>query len=73
MMEPMKYKNYLAKIEYNDEDQCFIGHIAGINDVIGFHGDTMKALQEAFKEAVDDYLATCEKLGACSNECASKK
>lgn len=62
-MKSMKYKNYLARIEYSDEDQCFIGHIAGINDVIGFHGETVKELHCAFEEAVDDYLATCEKLG----------
>jgi predicted HicB family RNase H-like nuclease len=59
----MTFKGYAAKIEYSDEDACFIGHIAGIKDVIGFHAETVKELRAAFEEAVDDYLATCEKLG----------
>lgn len=62
-MSTMTYKEYAARIEYNDEDGCFIGHIAGIKDVIGFHAETVKELRAAFEEAVDDYLATCAKLG----------
>jgi len=62
-MGTMTYKDYAARIEYSDEDQCFIGHIAGIRDVIGFHGDSVAKLKAAFEEAVDDYLATCKKAG----------
>lgn len=62
-MNTMNYKNYAAKIEYSDEDDCFIGHIAGINDVIGFHADSVAELHAAFEEAVDDYIETCIKLG----------
>jgi predicted HicB family RNase H-like nuclease len=58
----MNYKEYSARIEYSDEDGCFIGHIAGIRDVVGFHGESVTELREAFEAAVDDYLATCEKL-----------
>ena len=59
----MTYKSYAARIEYSDEDACFIGHVAGINDVVGFHAESVKELRAAFEEAVDDYLKTCEKLG----------
>lgn len=62
-MSTMTFKGYAARIEYSDDDACFIGHIAGIKDVIGFHAETVKELRAAFEEAVDDYLATCEKLG----------
>jgi predicted HicB family RNase H-like nuclease len=55
----MTYKGYAAQIEYSDEDACFI---AGIADVIGFHADNVQDLRDAFAVAVDDYLATCEKL-----------
>lgn len=61
-MNVMHYKDYAARIEYSDEDACFIGHIAGIRDVVGFHGESVAELKAAFEEAVDDYLATCEKL-----------
>lgn len=61
-MTPMKYQGYAARIEYSDDDGLFIGHVAGIRDVIGFHGESVGELREAFEEAVDDYLATCRKL-----------
>jgi predicted HicB family RNase H-like nuclease len=62
-MSAMTYKEYAARIEYSDEDGCFIGHVAGIKDVVGFHAETVRELRAAFEEAVDDYLETCEKLG----------
>ena len=41
----------------------FIEHIAGIKDIVGFHGDTVADLKVAFAEAVDDYLETCAQVG----------
>ncbi len=58
----MRYKGYAAQIEYSAEDGCFVGHIAGINDIVGFHGESVAGLRVAFKEAVDDYLEVCKKL-----------
>ena len=58
----MKYKGYSAHIEYSEADRCLVGHIAGITDIVGFHADTVPELQEAFEEAVEDYLETCERL-----------
>lgn len=62
-MSTMIYKNYAARIEYSDEDKCFIGHIAGINDIVGFHGESVTELEAAFHEAVDDYQDACKKAG----------
>jgi len=62
-MKTMRHKGYAARIEYSEEDGCFVGHIAGIRDVVGFHGESVKELRTAFEEAVDDYLETCEKRG----------
>lgn len=61
-MKNMTYKGYAACLEYSAEDDCFIGHIAGIHDVIGFDGQSVAQLRKAFEEAVDDYLKTCKKL-----------
>ena len=58
----MKYKNYRAHIKYSEEDVYLVGHIAGITDIIGFHGNTIPEIREAFEEAVDDYLETCQSL-----------
>ena len=59
----MSYKGYSARVEYDDEDGIFIGRIAGIRDGVGFHADTVEGLREAFREAVEDYLETCAKIG----------
>ena len=64
----MTYKGFSARIEYSDADGCFIGRVAGIQDVIGFHGQSVAKLRSAFKEAVDDYLETCERLGKQPNK-----
>lgn len=62
-MKVMIYKGYAARIEFDAEDELFTGRIAGIADVVGFHADSVASLVAAFHEAVDDYLATCAKIG----------
>ncbi|MBT2372384.1 type II toxin-antitoxin system HicB family antitoxin [Pseudomonas fluorescens] len=62
-MNVMNYQGYAARIEYSEEDNLFVGHIAGITDVVGFHGESVQELRAAFEEAVVDYLDTCAKLG----------
>ena len=42
-MKAMQYKGYAARIEYSDEDGCLVGHIAGIKDIVGFHGGSVSA------------------------------
>jgi predicted HicB family RNase H-like nuclease len=64
----MEHKGFAARVEYSEDDGCFIGHLAGIRDVIGFHGESVAELRTAFEEAVVDYLATCEKLGRTPNK-----
>jgi predicted HicB family RNase H-like nuclease len=61
-MNVMTHKGYSARIDYSNEDGCFIGHLAGIRDVVGFHGESVSELKAAFEEAVEDYLAACKKL-----------
>jgi predicted HicB family RNase H-like nuclease len=62
MTNSMTYKGYAARIDYDDDDSIFVGHIAGIRDRIGFHAETVDDLRAAFHEAVDDYLDTCAKI-----------
>lgn len=59
----MTYNGYHARIEFDAEDELFFGKIAGISDVVGFHGDSVVELKKAFHEAVDDYLETCKSIG----------
>ena len=62
-MNAMTYKGYAARVEFDPDDEIFFGHLAGINDIVGFHADTVSELKAAFREAVDDYVETCAKIG----------
>ena len=62
-MNMMKYKGYIARIEYDEEDRIFVGHLAGIKDIVGFHGTTVEDLESAFHESVDSYIAISEETG----------
>ena len=72
-MNNMKYKGYTAHIDYDDRDGIFVGRILGITDIIGFHAESVPELRQAFKEAVDDYLASCVELGKEPQSAASGK
>ena len=63
MNNAMTYKGYSARIEYDDGDEIFFGRVAGIRDGVGFHADTVRGLRKAFREAVEDYIETCARIG----------
>lgn len=67
-MNTLTHKGYAARVEFDAEDRIFHGRIAGIRDIVSFHGESVKELLAAFEEAVDDYLETCEKLGQQPNK-----
>ena len=62
-MSTMTYKGYAAIVQYDDADGLFFGRLAGIRDGVGFHADTVADLRAAFREAVDDYIEACAKIG----------
>jgi predicted HicB family RNase H-like nuclease len=70
----MTNRGYTALIEYNTEDNCLIGHIAGIDDIVGCHDDSEVDPRATFEE-VDDYLEIFERLGrvAVQSYCARPK
>jgi predicted HicB family RNase H-like nuclease len=69
----LEYKGYTAIIDFSADDGLFVGKIAGINDVLTFHGSTVEEVKIAFYETIDDYLATCEKINRKPNKPYSGK
>jgi predicted HicB family RNase H-like nuclease len=69
----MTYRGYVARIEYDDLDKILVGRIAGIRDIVSFHGDSVAELERAFHASVDDYLDACAKLGQSPDKPASGK
>ena len=54
-MHTMQYRGYTARIEFDEDDRIFVGHIADIEAIVGFHGTTVDELEHAFHESVDAY------------------
>lgn len=49
MNNSLSYQGYAAGIEFSAEDECFIGYIAGIQDTVGFHGESVSELKKHLK------------------------
>ena len=56
----MEYKGYLGTVEYDSQAKIFHGDIINTRDVITFQGTTVKEIERAFRESIDDYIAWCE-------------
>jgi len=52
----MKYKDFLGSVQYSVEDECYFGKILSINDLYSYEGSDTIELENAFHEAVDEYL-----------------
>ena len=63
MSNVMTHKGYEAKVEYSEDDACFVGRIAGIRAIVGFHGNSVASLKKAFHAAVDNYIAVALQRG----------
>lgn len=59
----LKYKGYIAKVEYSVEDKCLHGTVQGIRDLITFETTDALAVEDEFHAAVDEYLEFCEEVG----------
>jgi predicted HicB family RNase H-like nuclease len=63
MTNVIKYQGYAAHIEFDAEDEVFVGHVLGIVDRISFHGESVAELTDAFHAAIDHYLEDCRATG----------
>lgn len=62
-MNVMKFKGYIGSIEASIEDGVLHGKLLHIRDLVTYEAVNVAGLQEAFEEAVDDYLEDCETSG----------
>ena len=58
-----EYKDYRAKIEFDQEDKIFVGQVLDVNDDLFFHGTTESELVETFHNCIDNYLDYCDEAG----------
>ena len=63
MNSMLEYKGYHATIEFDADDDIFVGKVFGIADSLNFHGSSIPELKEMFEQCIDTYLDFCEKIG----------
>lgn len=63
MSSMLEYKGYHASVEYDAEDNIFVGEVFGISDSLNFHGTSVSELKKMFKQSIDNYLDLCKKIG----------
>ena len=67
MNNQLKHKGYIGSIEASLEDNCLFGKVLFIKALVSYEGKTVAELDAAFREAVNDYLITCQALGQTAN------
>ena len=72
-MQVMTYKGYQAKVELDVPAGVFRGEVINTRDVITFQGSSVKELQQAFEDSVDDHLELCAARGDDPNKLFSGK
>ena len=72
-MSSMTYKNYTARVEYDNRDDVFVGRVLGLQSILSFEGNSVEALKSAFEEAINDYLQECQEKGLTPEKPASGK
>ena len=57
------YKNYIAELTLDLEEDIITGRVINTADIISFHGKTLIEAKNAFHEVLDSYLETSRELG----------
>ncbi len=63
MKNTLSYKGFTARIEFDPDDNIFFGRVLGVQDIIGFHGETVTELTADFQNAINHYLDVCRQRG----------
>lgn len=59
----MRYKGYLARIDFEEENGVFAGNVLGLTEPITFFGASVDELRGDFIFAIDHYLSSCAAAG----------
>ncbi|CDZ79345.1 putative protein encoded in hypervariable junctions of pilus gene clusters [Legionella massiliensis] len=57
----LQYKGYIGHVVFDDLNELFFGEIINTQTVITFQATMSHQLKNAFMEAIDNYLKSCEK------------
>lgn len=57
------YNGYIGSLEFDSNDKILHGKILFIRDIITYEAENACDIENAFHEAVDEYLEDCKSLG----------
>ncbi|NOT20452.1 MAG: type II toxin-antitoxin system HicB family antitoxin [Sideroxydans sp.] len=57
----LEHNGYQGSVEFSSEDKILYGKILFIDSLVMYHGESVNELDEAFRIAVNEYLAHCLK------------
>lgn len=63
MSNVLAYQGYYATIEFDSESHMLCGSVVGMNDGVYFEAESAFDIEQAFHDAIDDYLAFCAEKG----------
>ena len=72
-MNTMTHKGYIARIEYDERDDIFVGRVLGLRAILSFDGKNVVKLRTHFRTAVDEFLRDCKNDGVRPEKPASGK
>jgi predicted HicB family RNase H-like nuclease len=58
MSRLLEHRGFQGSIEVSSEDNCLFGKLQFIPALVSYEGQSAAELSQAFRNAVDDYLAT---------------
>jgi hypothetical protein len=56
----LQHRGCFGSVETSVEDGCLFGSLQYISALVSYEGESIAELNEAFRAAVDDYLATAQ-------------
>lgn len=59
----MQYRDYVGKVELDEDAGILHGQVINMRDVITFQGQTVDEIRRAMKDSVEDYLEFCKERG----------
>ena len=62
-MSLFRHKGFYGSAQTSIEDNCLFGKLEFIEPLVSYEGRNVEELEQAFREAVEDYLQDCEQFG----------
>lgn len=66
--DKLTHNGFTGSYEFNLEDDCIVGRVLFIDDIVTYEGRNSAEILSSFKSAVDRYLAHCKSTGKPANK-----